>query len=165
MVSGVRRVLRHLLLPPWRLRRVLPPAALHAIEAAISDSERWHRGQICFAVESALDPSALLHGLGTRGRALQVFAELGVWDTEDNSGVLIYVLLADHDVEIVADRGIAARVDPARWEAICAGMERAFAAGDFGPGALAAIVAVGELLREHYPGAGPNTVADAPVVL
>ncbi len=165
MVSRVRRALRHLLLPPWRLRRVLPPAALHAIEAAIAASESRHRGQICVAVESALDPSALWRGLGARERALQVFAELGVWDTEHNNGVLIYVLLADRDVEIVADRGIAAHVDPARWEAICAAMERAFGAGDFDRGALGAIAAVGALLESHYPGVGRNTLGDAPVIL
>lgn len=165
MVSRWRRVLRHLLLPPWHLRRVLPTTAMLAIEAAISASECRHRGQIRFAIETSLDPWQLLHGLTVRQRAWQVFGELGVWDTEENNGVLIYVLLADRDVQIVADRGIATRVAPGCWEAICVAMEQAFGQADFRRGALDAIAAVGVLLEEYCPGTGSNTLADAPVVL
>lgn len=165
MVKRRERLLRHLLLPPWRLQRVLPRTAMAAIESAIAASERRHCGQICFAIEAALAPLQLLRGLGARERALQAFAELGVWDTEGNNGVLIYVLLADKDVEIVADRAIAGRVDPHCWERICTGMERAFRAGDFERGSLEAIAGVGALLEQHYPGTGRNTLSDAPVIL
>ena len=107
------RMVRHLAMPPWRLRQVLPRPAMQAIETAIGASERTHGGQICFAVETALDLGPLARGQGARERALDVFAQLRVWDTEHNNGVLIYLLLADRDVEIVADRGIAVRVAPA----------------------------------------------------
>ena len=159
------RLLRHLAMPPWRLRRVLPRASMQAIETAIGVSERTHGGQICFAVETALDPGPLVRGQAARERALDVFAQLRVWDTEHNNGVLIYLLLADRDVEIVADRGIAARVAAAEWEAICQGMESAFRAGRFEQGALDGIRAVGELLARHFPERGADALSNAPYVL
>ncbi len=160
-----RRILRHLAMPPWRLRQLLPRATLQAIEAAIGASERAHGGQICFAVETALDLGPLAHGQAARQRALEVFAQLRVWDTEHNNGVLIYVLLADRDVEIVADRGIAARVPAAQWEAICQAMESAFRAGRFEQGVLEGIHAVGELLARHFPERGPDRLSNAPYLL
>ena len=160
-----RRVLRHLAMPPWRLRQLLPRATLQAIEAAIGASERTHGGQICFAVETALDVAALVRGQAARERALEVFAQLRVWDTEHNNGVLIYLLLADRDVEIVADRGVAARVAPAEWESVCRAMESAFRAGRFEQGALEGIREVGELLARHYPGRGADTLSNAPYLL
>jgi len=160
-----RRTLRHLAMPPWRLRQLLPRATLQAIEAAIGASERTHGGQICFAVETALDVAPLVRGEAARERALEVFAQLRVWDTEHNNGVLIYLLLADRDVEIVADRGIAARVAPAEWESVCRAMEGAFRAGRFEQGALEGIRAVGGLLARHYPGRGADTLSNAPYLL
>ena len=160
-----RRTVRHLAMPPWRLRQLLPRATLQAIEAAIGASERTHGGQICFAVETALDVAPLVRGQAARERALEVFAQLRVWDTEHNNGVLIYLLLADRDVEIVADRGIAARVAPAEWESVCRAMESAFRAGQFEQGALAGIRAVGELLARHYPQRGTDTLSNAPYLL
>jgi len=152
-------------MPPWRLRQLLPRATLQAIEAAIGASERTHGGQICFAVETALDVAPLVRGEAARERALEVFAQLRVWDTEHNNGVLIYLLLADRDVEIVADRGIAARVAPAEWESVCRAMEGAFRAGRFEQGALEGIRAVGGLLARHYPGRGADTLSNAPYLL
>jgi len=162
---GWRRALRHLLLPPWHLRRVLPGTALASIEAAVAASERRHGGQIRVAIESALDVGPLWRGQHARERALEVFSRLGVWDTERNNGVLIYLLLADRDVEIVADRGIAARVTAARWEAICRAMEAEFRAGRFEQGLLAGVAAVGVLLAEHFPTPGSDRMADAPALL
>ncbi len=159
------RLLRHLAMPAWRLRQALPRASLQAIETAIGASERTHGGQICFAVETALDLAPLARGQAARERALEVFAQLRVWDTEHNNGVLIYLLLADRDVEIVADRGIAARVAPAQWEAICQTMESAFRAGRFEQGALEGIRAVGELLARHYPERGADALPNAPYLL
>ena len=160
-----RRVLRHLAMPAWRLRQALPRASLQAIETAIGASERTHGGQICFAVETALDLGPLARGQAARQRALDVFAQLRVWDTEHNNGVLIYLLLADRDVEIVADRGIAARVPAAQWEAICQAMESAFRAGRFEQGVLEGIHAVGELLARHFPERGPDRLSNAPYLL
>jgi uncharacterized membrane protein len=140
---------------------------MHAIEQAIHDSERQHRGQICFAVEAALDTGRLWRGLSARERALEVFSHMRVWDTEHNNGVLIYLLLADHDVEIVADRGIHARVGADEWERICREMESRFRAARFEDGALTGIRAVHALLARHFPGPGRGTenIPDTPLVL
>lgn len=162
-----RRIIRHLTMPSWHVRRCFPKAAMRAIEHAIRESERRHRGQIRFAVEAALDTGRLLRGLSARERAIEVFSRLRVWDTEHNNGVLIYLLLADRDVEIVADRGIDAQVGQAGWERICRELEAAFRAGRFEEGALGAIGVVGAQLAQHYPGPGTklNELPDTPVVL
>lgn len=160
-------MLRHLLPPPWLLRRrAFDARALQALEAAIAEAEHGHRGEIRFAVEATLGPRALLRGQPARERALEVFSELRVWDTAEDNGVLIYVLLADHDVEIVADRGVAARVDTAEWAAICRDMEACFKAGRYADGARAGIRRVGTLLARHYPGAdrAGNELPDRPHV-
>lgn len=162
---NLKRLWRHLTSSPWRVKRVLPRYAMLAIERAIHDSERTHRGQICFAIEGALDLGPLLRGRTARQRAIEVFSRLRVWDTEHNNGVLIYLLLADHDVEIVSDRGIHARVGPEGWEKICREMESAFRAGRFEDGVLAGIRAVGDHLAHHYPGHGANEIPDKPVIL
>ena len=161
------RLLRHLLSPPWRVRRTFSPAALTRIGQAIAQSETQHGGQIRFAVEHALDTASLLRGLSARERALNVFSALKVWDTEHNNGVLIYLLLADRDVEIIADRGIHGRVGAQGWETICRETERAFRDGLFEQGVLSGIARISSLLESHFPRArrGPNELPDRPVVL
>ncbi|MBI3545182.1 MAG: TPM domain-containing protein [Gammaproteobacteria bacterium] len=161
------RVLRHLFMPPWRVRLALPPSSLHAIEAAIREAETTHAGEIRFAVESALHLFPLLRNQPARARAVDVFSQLRIWDTEHNNGVLIYLLLADRDVEIIADRGVHARVGAEAWEKICREMENLFRAGKFEQGVLHGIRAVSEHLRKHYPASGknPNELDDKPVVL
>src|SRR5438132_1397711 len=114
------RTLRHLVTPDWAARRAFPSHVLRKIEQAIKASERQHDGELRFAVEGPLP----LGFLNTRKRAEALFSQLGVWDTEHNSGVLIYVQLVDRRIEIVADRGIAARVEQAEWSAICRSMEK-----------------------------------------
>lgn len=162
-----KRWLRHVFMPPWAWRRAFPQPTLDAIEAAIHDSETMHGGEIRFAIEASLAPGQLWRGITGRERAVEVFSNLHVWDTEHNSGVLIYLLLADHDIEIVADRGIAARVAPAEWEAVAQSMEAAFRQGDFERGALTGIEQVGRLLTAHFPPAGdnPNELANRPVIV
>ena len=145
------RWFRHLFAFEHRMHRAFPPAALDAIERAIDESERTHTGEIRFAIEGALEPGRVWRGTTPRERALEVFAALGVWDTESNNGVLVYVLLADHDVEVVADRGFNAKVDSDRWSAICDDMEQYFRAGRFQEGAVAGVKAVGRLVVMHYP--------------
>lgn len=162
------RMLKHLLPPSWLLlRRAFPAQTLAAIEAAVTAAEQGHRGEIRFAVEASLNLPALLRKQSARARAVDVFAQLRVWDTAENNGVLIYVLLADHDVEIVADRGITARVSADEWSAICQAMETRFQVGQYEAGAVAAIARVGELLRRHYPGADAagDELEDRPGVL
>ena len=145
------RMLRHAVLDHLAVGRAFPPQALARIEQAIAAGERTHRGQVCFAVEAALPPLRVLGDLAPRERALEVFGLLRVWDTEENAGVLVYLLLADRDVEIVADRGIDRHVDPAAWRDICARMESAFAERRFEDGVLQGIREVSALLAAHYP--------------
>jgi uncharacterized membrane protein len=163
----LKRWFRHLFMPPWTWRRAFPQATLDAIEAAVRDSEMRHGGEIRFAIENSLAPSLVWRGMSGRERAVEMFANLRVWDTEHNSGVLVYLLLADRDIEIVADRGIAARVDPAVWEQVAQAMEAAFRQGDFERGALAGIEMIGALLAAHFPPTGnnPDELANRPVVL
>ncbi|MCL6262828.1 TPM domain-containing protein [Craterilacuibacter sp. RT1T] len=166
-MTKLTRIVRHLSLSSWQLRRCFGPALLDTIEHAIRAGEQSHGAQLCFAVEGALSGRALLAGTPARERAIEVFSRLRVWDTEHNNGVLIYLLLAERDVEIVADRGISARVAPAQWEAICHTMEAAFRQGQFEQGSLAGIAALTQLLQQHYPANGtakPNELADRPVV-
>lgn len=161
------RVLKHLFYPPWLARRRFPPALMARIERAIAEAEVRHGGEIRFALEATLDFWALLRGVTARQRALQVFAELGVWDTEANNGVLIYLLLAERDVEIVADRGFNGRVAPERWAEICRQMEQRFAKGDYADGVLAGIAAISAEMARHYPAqtSPDNELPDRPVRL
>lgn len=163
-----RRFWRHMATGHVRLRRLFPAATLAAIEAAVRTCEQEHAGEIRFAVESALHPRPLLHAVSARDRALEVFSFLRVWDTEHNNGILIYVLIADRAVEIVADRGAAGdRVDPGEWQAVCQRMETAFGRGDFTGGCVEGVRGVADVLARHP--AGPrrecDELPDAPVIL
>ena len=162
-----KRLLKHLALPPWLVGRSFTPTTMQAIEAAIANSERRHRGQIRFAVEASLELAPLWRGMTGRERAVEVFANLRVWDTEHNNGVFVYLLLADRDVEIVADRGIHAAVGAAAWEEICRAMEGALREGQFETAVVQGIEAIGALLATHFPRhtPGANELPDAPVVL
>jgi hypothetical protein len=161
----VRRALKHLFTPHWLALRAFPSPVLHAIERAIKASERSHRGEIRFAVEGPLHIVSLR--LSPRQRAREVFSHLRVWDTEENTGVLLYVQLVDRRIEIIADRGVAARVPQHEWDATCRAMERAFKGGEYRDGALAAIAAVTQILAREFParGANPNELPDKPAVL
>jgi len=159
------RFLQHLLTPHWWAVRAFPSGVLRQIESAIKASERQHEGELRFAIEGPLPLPALRTTIRKRAEAL--FGQLGVWDTEHNSGVLIYVQLVDRKIEIVADRGIAARVKQGEWDAICRAMERSFKQNHFEQGALEAILAVTAILGRHFPasGANPNELPDKPAVL
>jgi uncharacterized membrane protein len=161
------RLLRHLLSTRFSTRRRFPPGVRAAIEQAIRDCEAHHAGEIRFVVETAFDLPELWRDLAPRQRALQLFGQLGVWDTAHNNGVLIYVLMADRVVEIVADRGIAARVPQAEWGAVCRQMEHHFREGRFREGSIVGIAGVGALLGRHFPGKAPggNELPDQPVLL
>jgi uncharacterized membrane protein len=164
---GIARIGRHLLGNRARVRSAFPSKSLAAIEAAIKASEARHAGQIRFVVEGALDGAPLFRNQSARDRAVDVFSQLRIWDTEHNNGVLIYLLLADRDVEIVADRGVHAHVGSDGWETICRAMETDFRAGHFERGVIAGITAVTRYLAKHFPkhGAGANELPDAPVVI
>ncbi len=165
---NLRRILLHLCMPPWLLYRPISKQTLDRIEAAIAESERSHRGELRLAIEAVLPWREVLAGLSARERAIELFARERVWDTEHNSGVLIYLLLADHDIEIVADRGIHARVGAEHWQAICSAMERRLRAGAFEAGLIEGIRAIGALLDRHFPAPpqdNPGELANRPVLL
>lgn len=162
----IARLLKHLLTPPWLALRRFPAALRDEITAAVAASESRHRGELCIAIEGPLPIGELWRDVTPRQRAAELFAALRVWDTEENSGVLIYLQLVDHAVEILADRGIAAQVPPARWEALCRELEAAMREGRCREGLVAAIDTVTRLLAAHFParGANPNELPDQPWV-
>ena len=164
---GIGRIGRHLIEHRWRERRIFTPEVLAHIEQAIKAGEITHSGQVRFVVEGALDGAPLFRDQPARGRALDIFAQLRIWDTAHNNGVLIYLLLADRQVEIIADRGIDANVGAAGWAKICADMEVDFKAGNFERGVIKGIEAVSRQLATHFPkqGSGVNELPDAPVVM
>src|SRR3954453_17590367 len=148
---GIKRIGKHLVEHRWRVRRIFPPEVLAAIERTIKAGEATHFGQLRFVVEGALDGKPLFRNQSARERALDVFSQLRIWDTAHNNGVLIYLLLADRDVEIIADRGIDAKVGAAGWENICREMEADFRAGDFERGVIKGVEAVSRELAVHFP--------------
>jgi uncharacterized membrane protein len=164
---NIQRILRHLVMTHWQVNRAFPRQSLIAIEQAIKASETAHIGEIRFAVEGALDGTPLFKGQSARERALEVFSQLRVWDTEHNNGLLIYLLLADRDVEIVADRGIHSKVGSREWENICRKMESAFKQANYEGGVVSGIQAVTQHLIKHFPAsaAGQNEMPDKAVVL
>jgi uncharacterized membrane protein len=164
-----KRWFRHVFFPRRKLARAFPVQVLAAIERAVETSELEHGGELRFAVEAALEPAEVWDGKTPRQRALEVFATLGVWDTEANNGVLVYLLLADHDVEIVADRGLNGKVSPAEWSAVCKAMEDDLRAGRFEAGAVQGIRAAGQLMARHFPprpdGRDEDELPNRPAVL
>ena len=163
----LNRILRHTLTPDWLARRAITPAMLSRIESAIQRSESAHRGEIRFALEGALALAPLWHGLTPRARAIEVFSQLHVWDTEENTGVLVYLQLIDRDFEIVADRGICACVPQGQWQAIASRMETAFRAGRFEDGVTLGLNEITALLTQHFPARAnnPDELPNRPVVL
>lgn len=147
----LRRWLQHLTTTPLALRRCFPPAVLASIDAACAASERYHRAEIRCAVETTLSIGHLFRRIDSAVRAREVFSLLHMWDTAENNGVLLYVLLAERKIEIVADRGFAELVTSTEWESICAEMERAFAAGRYEAGTLVALEHISALARQYFP--------------
>jgi uncharacterized membrane protein len=163
----IKRFLKHFWLGNSAVKRCLPKNALDNIEKAIKLGEHHHAGQICFAVEASLDSRDLWTNKTARQRGIEVFSQLRIWDTEQNNGVLIYLLLADCDVEIVADRGVDNKLGKQAWAAICHDMETSFRQGEFEQGIVKGIRCVSQHLAEHYPITGEkvNELPDKPVVM
>ena len=164
---AIKRWFFHTFMPPWRWRLAFPAAVLKDIEMAVKQSERQHRGELRFAIENTLAPTWVWRGMSARQRATEVFSNLRVWDTEENSGVLIYLLLADREVHIVADRGIARRVPQAEWDAVAQAMQKAFRQGDFRCGSLEGIERITIMLSTHFPAGAdnPNELSNKPVIV
>lgn len=163
----IQRILKHLLTTDRHVRRLFPGSTLAAIERAIKDSEVAHDGEVRIVIEGALETHALLRAQSARERAIELFSQLRVWDTPYNNGLLIYLLLADRAVEIVADRGIHEKVGGGEWSAICRQMESAFKQSDFEGGAVAGIRSLTQQLVAHFPATrqSANELPDEPVVL
>jgi uncharacterized membrane protein len=168
-MTMLKRILRHLTSTSATARRAFPTATLSALQAAIGDGESQHRAQLRLIIEPALDMADLLHHVSTRGRAHALFSRYRIWDTEENCGVLIYINLADHAVEIVTDRAVGRAVPREQWEAACRTMTQGFAGGRFHESALAGVAHVNGLLQTHFPardgGARHNELSDRPVIL
>ena len=164
---NIQRIVTHLRMGNAQVRRAFPRSTLTNIEQAIKTSEAAHVGEIRFAVEGALDGMALFKGQSARERAIELFSQLHVWDTLHNNGLLIYLLLADRAVEIVADRGIHAKVSSQEWNQVCRQMETAFKQSNYESGVLAGVLAVTRHLAAHFPadGSSGNELPDKPVVL
>ena len=161
------RFCRHVFSLPGAVARAFPGDAFARIEKALRETETRHGGEIRFAVDAALEPLALVRGQSARERAVQAFAELGVWDTEQNNGVLLYLLLADRDVEIVADRGLNAKVTHEEWEQVCRAMEAELRAGHHAPAVMEGVRRIAALMARHYPPRAreENELPDRPAVL
>ena len=149
-MGKLTRILKHRWLDEHDAARLLDKAALDRLEAQVASSENKHSGEIRLCVEASLPLSYLWRDATARERAVALFGKLRVWDTEHNNGVLIYLLLAEHAIEIVADRGLSRAVPQAHWEAVLAGMRQAFARGEFEPGLAAAVRAVDEVLALNF---------------
>lgn len=165
--NPIIRFVKHMFSHPWQVKRHFSVEALRTIEKAISASEKTHAGEIRFVVEAGLHPYEILCKKTPKKRAIELFGRLNIWDTEYNNGVLVYLLLADRDVEIVADRGIDKHVGHDGWEAICREMELLFRKGQFEAGLLQGIAKISAHLEKHSPqtSASKNEVSNKPIVM
>ncbi|MEQ1486382.1 TPM domain-containing protein [Methyloglobulus sp.] len=161
------RWLKHAFMPPWCWRLSFPSDVLNAIEKAVKHSEYQHSGELRFAIENALSPGWVWHGMTARHRATEIFSNLRVWDTEENSGVLIYIQLADHEVHILADRGINKCVAQPEWDRIAQLMRQEFQQGRFREGSLQGIQEITRLLAKHFPATSENIneLPNRPVII
>jgi uncharacterized membrane protein len=167
MVKKIKRWFLHAFTPPWRQRQLFPKKTLKAIETAIQQSETTHSGELRFAIENTLASRKVWRGVSSYQRALQLFSKLHVWDTEENSGVLIYLLLAERTVHIIADRGINKRVTQNEWDAIARAMQTEFCSGNFERGSVRGIEQITALLATHFPATAdnPNELPDEPIIV
>lgn len=162
----IARLLRH----RWQgdAHRVISRSVLDRLAQRVSASEERHGAQLRLFVEGGLPASYVMRDAGPRERAVAMFGKLRVWDTEHNNGVLIYLLLAEHAIEIVADRGLASRVSEAQWQRVIESMRGALRERDFEDGLNRAIDAVTALLVAHFPlaagDANPNELPDEPLL-
>lgn len=172
MWKRLQRLWRHRWLNERVLGQIRSPEMLSRLERRVAASEAQHTGEIRICIEAGLPLQELLHDLPTselvRARAVAVFAELGVWDTAHNNGVLIYLLVAEHAIEIVADRGLTPWVNTDHWQGLIGRMSIAFQRGDHEGGLTHALDEVSALLLKHFPSgphnANPNELPDHPVV-
>lgn len=161
------RALKHWRGTPATARQAFPEATLKAIETAIAEGETEHRAEVRLIVEAALTPGMAYQGVSNRERARELFVQYGVWDTEDNVGVLIYINLAEHQVDIVADRHVGRRITPEQWQAICRTMTSGFATGNYHDSTVQALGELNSLLQHHFPATGErgNQLPNEPILI
>lgn len=161
------RILRHLRHTRATAKALVPPSTLQAIQACIGAGEAEHRAEVRLVVEAALPLAALLRNESSRARAHELFSHYRIWDTEENSGVLVYINLADHRVEIITDRAVGRVLKHAEWEAVCSTMTRGFAAGIYHDSTLEALVQMNRMLALHFPQTShhKNEISNRPLML
>lgn len=161
------RLLTHLLHTPLATRRAFSPSVQESIRKTIAEGEQTHRGEIRFVVEGDWPIGDVLSRKTVHERALELFGLTRIWDTADNTGILVYVLLCEHQVEILADRGLNGVADASTWAVICEAMTAAFHGGRFEEGSVQAVRTLNNLLLRHFPSDGhnPNELPDLPIVL
>lgn len=166
-MKTIQRLLHHILTWGFAVRRVFPEPVLHAIQAVITEGEKRHRAEVRLIIEPSLGTQAIWNGISSRDRARELFSLYRVWDTEENCGVLVYINLADRQVDIVADRGVGRVIPSSCWQTICAKMTKGFARNDFHDSTIAALTQLNTLLQEHYPddGSRHNQLSDQPIIL
>ena len=166
---NLKRIAQHLFMTHWKVNNIFTKDSLREIEHLIRAGESTHNGEIRFVVEGALDYEPLLLEQEPKERAVEIFSQLRIWDTEHNNGLLIYLLLADHAVEIIADRGIHEKVGTEQWQKICRSMEDAFKKENYTNGVIMGINAMTQLLAKYFPAASmknrTNELPDAPVLI
>jgi len=162
---NIKRLLRHFTMTHWQMQRVFSSAILDAIAEQIKQCEATHGGEIRVAIEAELSTQALLKNQTARERAIEVFANLHVWDTAARNGVLIYLCVADRAIEIIADRGFEGKVSAQKWQEVCALLQHHCAEGNYRSAVGSAIQSVSSLIAEHFPQADRNELSDRPVLL
>ncbi|HOL64306.1 MAG TPA: TPM domain-containing protein [Accumulibacter sp.] len=163
----LKRLIRHVVLPHWWVRRTISPDLLRRVEMVVKASEATHRGELRVVLEANLPLPRVLQNQSVRSRAIELFSQLRVWDTAENCGVLIYLQLIDRRIEIVADRGINATLGQAFWTSLCRRMEDAFKAGDYAGGLLFTLQAISDVLCVYFPveEANPDELPNEPLLI
>jgi uncharacterized membrane protein len=166
-MAFLNRLLRHLFASTYATKKIFTQSSLRKIEDAIAKSEISHSGQIRFIVETSLSPHALFHRQTPRERALEVFSLFRIWDTANNNGVLIYLLMADHDFEIIADRNIHQLAGDTFWKMVADEMTALLQNNKFEEGVLHGIERIHQVLKEHFSAdvITPNELPDAPIII
>jgi uncharacterized membrane protein len=161
------RLLKHLFTTHAAGKRTFPPSTLKAIEAAITEGESLHKAEVRLIVEHSLSGRAVLHRITSRQRAIELFSQYRIWDTEDNCGVLVYINIADRKLEIVADRAVSKLIPNKGWHAVCRTMTEGFSQGEFHHSSAAAMAQLNALLQSHLPADGThsNQLPNKPIVL
>lgn len=166
MNNMLKRLWRHLITTTRDGRKTFPPSALQAIQAVIAKGETLHRAEVRLVIEPSLSLADVFDKTTARERARELFAEYRIWDTEENCGILIYVNLADHQVEIVSDRAVGRALNPQDWQAVCHTMTAGFARGDYQGSVTTALEHLNRILHERFPDrGGANELSNQPIVL